>query len=50
MAGNYEDCGNVGFLGLGIMGTPMAANLLKAGYFILFYFIIVSNFQFNEIT
>lgn len=24
----------VGFLGLGIMGTPMARNLLKAGYVI----------------
>ena len=22
----------IGFMGLGIMGTPMAANLLKAGY------------------
>ena len=23
---------NVGFIGLGIMGTPMALNLLKAGH------------------
>jgi 3-hydroxyisobutyrate dehydrogenase-like beta-hydroxyacid dehydrogenase len=27
----------IGFLGLGIMGTPMAANLLKAGYPIMVY-------------
>ena len=27
----------IGFMGLGIMGTPMAANLLKAGYAITVY-------------
>jgi 3-hydroxyisobutyrate dehydrogenase-like beta-hydroxyacid dehydrogenase len=27
----------VGFMGLGIMGTPMAANLLKAGYPVMVY-------------
>ncbi|MDP1761791.1 MAG: NAD(P)-binding domain-containing protein, partial [Deltaproteobacteria bacterium] len=27
----------IGFLGLGIMGTPMAANLLKAGYHVMIY-------------
>ncbi|XP_073114987.1 glyoxylate/succinic semialdehyde reductase 2, chloroplastic isoform X2 [Elaeis guineensis] len=29
---SVEFQGRVGFLGLGIMGTPMAVNLLKAGY------------------
>ena len=24
--------GNVGFLGIGIMGSPMAHNLIKSGY------------------
>ncbi|MEV0623373.1 2-hydroxy-3-oxopropionate reductase [Nonomuraea sp. NPDC050404] len=28
---------NIGFVGLGIMGSPMAANLLKAGYFVTGY-------------
>ena len=27
----------IGFMGLGIMGTPMAANLLKAGYPVMIY-------------
>jgi 3-hydroxyisobutyrate dehydrogenase-like beta-hydroxyacid dehydrogenase len=27
----------IGFMGLGIMGTPMAANLLKAGYAVMVY-------------
>ena len=27
----------IGFMGLGIMGTPMAANLLKAGYPVMVY-------------
>ena len=27
----------IGFMGLGIMGTPMAANLLKAGYHVMVY-------------
>jgi 3-hydroxyisobutyrate dehydrogenase-like beta-hydroxyacid dehydrogenase len=27
----------IGFMGLGIMGTPMAANLLKAGYEVMVY-------------
>jgi 3-hydroxyisobutyrate dehydrogenase-like beta-hydroxyacid dehydrogenase len=27
----------VGFMGMGIMGTPMAANLLKAGYAVMVY-------------
>ncbi|GJM94106.1 hypothetical protein PR202_ga10722 [Eleusine coracana subsp. coracana] len=31
-AGGVEFTGKVGFLGLGIMGTPMASNLIKAGY------------------
>ncbi|GJN18583.1 hypothetical protein PR202_gb05755 [Eleusine coracana subsp. coracana] len=30
-AGGVEFTGKVGFLGLGIMGTPMASNLIKAG-------------------
>lgn len=28
---------NIGFVGLGIMGSPMAANLLKAGYVVTGY-------------
>lgn len=28
---------HVGFLGTGIMGTPMAQNLLKAGYVSIIY-------------
>jgi 2-hydroxy-3-oxopropionate reductase len=27
----------IGFIGLGIMGKPMAQNLLKAGYPLVFY-------------
>ncbi len=27
----------IGFIGLGIMGKPMAHNLLKAGYPLVFY-------------
>ena len=27
----------IGFIGLGIMGKPMARNLLKAGYFLTVY-------------
>ena len=27
----------IGFMGLGIMGVPMAANLLKAGYHVMVY-------------
>ena len=27
----------IGFMGLGIMGTPMAANILKAGYPVMVY-------------
>ena len=27
----------IGFMGLGITGTPMAANLLKAGYAVMVY-------------
>ena len=27
----------IGFVGLGIMGTPMARNLLEAGYELLVY-------------
>ncbi len=32
--------GNVGFVGLGIMGKPMAKNLLKAGYSLIVYDIV----------
>lgn len=36
MLGNFmftdEMPARIGFLGLGIMGTPMAQNLIKAGY------------------
>ena len=28
---------NIGFIGLGIMGKPMAKNLLKAGYSLVVY-------------
>ena len=31
---------NVGFIGLGIMGKPMAKNLLKAGYSLIVYDIL----------
>ena len=29
--------GRVGFIGLGIMGKPMAKNLIKAGYELIVY-------------
>ena len=31
---------NVGFVGLGIMGKPMARNLMKAGYSVTVYDIV----------
>ena len=31
---------NIGFIGLGIMGKPMAKNLLKAGYNLIVYDIL----------
>ncbi|NLI61408.1 MAG: NAD(P)-binding domain-containing protein, partial [Clostridiales bacterium] len=31
---------NIGFIGLGIMGKPMAKNLLKAGYSLVVYDIV----------
>ena len=33
----YKRQHKIGFMGLGIMGTPMAANLLKAGYPVMTY-------------
>ena len=33
----------IGFIGLGIMGKPMARNLLKAGYSLTVYDIVGSN-------
>ena len=33
----------IGFIGLGIMGKPMARNLLKAGYSLIVYDIVGSN-------
>ena len=35
----------IGFIGLGIMGKPMAKNLLKAGYDLLVYDIVAANVQ-----
>ena len=34
---------NIGFIGLGIMGKPMAKNLLKAGYKLVVYDIVAPN-------
>ena len=34
---------NVGFIGLGIMGKPMARNLLRAGYKVYAYDIVGSS-------
>lgn len=36
---------NIGFIGLGIMGKPMAGNLLKAGYKLVVYDIISERIQ-----
>ena len=36
---------NVGFIGLGIMGKPMAKNLLKAGYTVYGYDVVEENVQ-----
>lgn len=36
----------IGFIGLGIMGKPMAANLLKAGHELVVYDIIKSNVEY----
>lgn len=33
---------NIGFIGLGIMGTPMAGHLLKAGYSVRVYDVVVA--------
>lgn len=38
----------VGFIGLGIMGKPMAKNLLKAGYEVLVYDVMESNVKILE--
>ena len=35
--------GKIGFVGLGIMGKPMAKNLLKAGYTVVCYDILQAN-------
>ena len=35
----------IGFIGLGIMGKPMAKNLLKAGYDLVVYDIVAANVQ-----
>ena len=43
----------VGFLGIGIMGFPMAQNLIKAGYAVLltyFYCLIYWNWWLVQIT
>jgi 2-hydroxy-3-oxopropionate reductase len=34
---------NIGFIGLGIMGRPMAKNLLKAGHKLVVYDIVQSS-------
>ena len=36
---------NVGFIGLGIMGKPMAKNLMKAGYKVYAYDVVEANVQ-----
>lgn len=36
---------NIGFIGLGVMGKPMAKNLLKAGYSVYAYDIVPPNVQ-----
>lgn len=36
---------NIGFIGLGIMGKPMARNLLKAGYTVYAYDVVETNVQ-----
>lgn len=38
----------IGFIGLGIMGKPMAKNLLKAGYSLCVYDIVASNIDVLE--
>ena len=35
----------IGFIGLGIMGKPMAANLLKAGHTVVVYDVIKENME-----
>lgn len=43
----------VGFLGLGIMGSPMAQNLIKSGYedvFSLVFFSLDPPFKFVSLT
>ena len=37
----------IGFVGLGIMGKPMARNLLKAGYSLTVYDIVVSMSRYS---
>ena len=32
--------GKIGFIGLGIMGRPMAKNLIKAGYELVVYDVV----------
>jgi len=32
-----SSAGKIGFVGIGAMGTPMAANLIKAGYRLVIY-------------
>lgn len=34
---------NIGFIGLGVMGKPMAKNLLKAGYSVYAYDVVEAN-------
>ena len=36
---------NIGFIGLGVMGKPMAKNLLKAGYSVYAYDVVEANVQ-----
>lgn len=36
---------NIGFIGLGIMGKPMAKNLIKAGYSLIVYDVIQENVE-----
>ena len=36
---------NIGFIGLGIMGKPMAKNLLKAGYTVYAYDVVTANVE-----
>ena len=38
----------IGFIGLGIMGKPMAKNLCKAGYSLITPVVITNSFEFEQ--